>query len=54
MGAAYMKKGADEGYIGDKYGFFLLTSVGTIRVLRMLTRGKTWMTKDLTWALNLK
>ena len=41
-------------HIGDKYVFFLVTQLVPVRALRMLILGKARVTKDLTWALNLK
>jgi len=48
------EKGPYKGHIGDKYGFLLLTPVGTIKGLKMLTLAKARMTESLTWVLNLK
>ena len=41
MGAAYMihENGPDKGLIGDKYGFLLLTPVGTIKGLEDVDTG---------------
>ena len=33
-GSCMHEKGSDKGYIGDKYGFLLLTTVGTSKGLK--------------------
>ena len=48
------EKGPDKGFIGDEYGFLLLTPVGTSKALRMSIRGNPRVTTDSTWALNMK
>ena len=47
------EKGSDKEHIGDKYGFFLLTAVGTSKGLEDVDMEKARVNKDLTWPLNL-
>ena len=53
-GSCIHEKVPDKGLISDKNGFLLLTQLVPVGALSMLIRRKVRVTKDFTWALNLK
>ena len=55
-GSCIHEKGSDTGHICNKYGFLLLTPVGTRKGLEDVDTGwsQARMIIDFTWALNLK